>query len=56
MFCETFLLFWEKWRVIKWNLESLRQWWEFGKGQYTVLSSIEVKETIRALEQDINLN
>lgn len=60
MFCERFLLFWEKWRVTKGNFESLRQWWEVGKAQirlfcqqYTALSSIEVKEIIRALEQDI---
>uniref|UniRef100_A0A8K9XWG7 Reverse transcriptase domain-containing protein n=1 Tax=Oncorhynchus mykiss TaxID=8022 RepID=A0A8K9XWG7_ONCMY len=60
MFCDRFLLFWGKWRVTKGNFESLRQWWEFGKAQirvfyqqYTALSQIEVKETIKALEQDI---
>jgi hypothetical protein len=60
MFCDRFLLFWEKWRVTKGNFESLRQWWEVGKAQirvfcqqYTALSQIEVKETIKVLEQDI---
>jgi hypothetical protein len=31
-----FLLFWEKIWVIKWNFESLRQWWEVGKAQICV--------------------
>ena len=37
MFCDRFLLFWEKWRVTKGNFESLRQWWEVGKAQIRLI-------------------
>lgn len=59
-FSKHFEVFWNHWKGKKNDFENLKQWWEVGKTQiklccqqYTAYSTTTQRETIQALERDI---
>ncbi len=60
VFCDSFKLFWEKWKERKSDFENLSQWWVVGKVQIKVFCQnvsaynfMNVKRTIQSLQKEI---
>ncbi len=58
VFCDSFKLFWEKWKERKSDFENLSQWWDVGKVQIkefcqnvSAYSFMNVKRTIQSLQK-----
>lgn len=59
-FCDSFKLFWEKWKERKSDFENLSQWWDVGKVQIkefcqnvSAYNFMNVKRTIQSLQKEI---
>ncbi len=60
LFCETFDIFWIKWKKQKNNYDDIVQWWDIGKAQirifcqnYIYNTNGRIKKTVFELEKEI---